>query len=126
MEFNNIVALCPREAITIEAPAFICEHDDTRLANPATEDAVEEMVVYLAGIETAWAAGEFKRLRSAVRNVEKLAEKTGLPDVAEVARVVAGLIDSKDDVALAAVVARLVRIGEVSLATLLEISYRQI
>ena len=36
------------------------------------------------------------------------------------------LVDTQDEVALAAVIARLVRVGEASLATLLEFSYRQI
>ncbi len=90
------------------------------------EDAVEEMVVCLAAIEAAWAAGEFGRLSSTLASVAGLARATGLPDVARVADGALELVQGHDDVALAAVVARLVRLGEASLATLLEISYRQL
>ena len=126
METNDIVVLCPNEVITIQAPALRCAQEATYPANPATEDAVEDMVVCLAAIEAAWAAGEFKRLSGTLRSVVKLADRTGLPTVSDIATRAIALIDGGDDVALAAVVARLVRNGEASLATLLEISYRQI
>lgn len=123
MDFRNVVALCPREVVSLEpAP---CEDGDGRTF-PFAEDAVEEMVVCLAAIEAAWVSGEFARLGSALKTVVTLAERTGLPDVAHVAREANGLLGGFDEVALAAVVARLVRVGETSLATLLEISYRQI
>jgi hypothetical protein len=51
--------------------------------------------------------------------------RAGLPDVVDVSEKVERLLTSRDEVALAAVVARLIRVGETSLATLLEISYRQ-
>jgi len=126
MDTDKIVVLCPRETITIEAPALAFAQEAATLANQATEDAVEDLVVCLAAIKAAWASGEFKRLSNALRNADKLANRTGLPAVADIANRASDLIDASDDVALAAVVTRLVRIGEASLATLLEISYRQI
>ncbi len=93
---------------------------------PIAEDAVEDMVVYLAGIEAAWAAGEFKRLATTLDAVATLSARIGLKDVASVAYQGTELVHGKDEVALAAVIARLVRVGEASLATLLEFSYRQI
>ena len=126
MDSNKIVVLCPREAINIVGPALCHAQVTSDLGSQAAEDAVEDMVVCLAAIEAAWAAGEFKRLSGTLRSIGKLAARTGLPDVAEVAATALGLVEGQDDVALAAVVARLVRNGEASLATLLEISYRQI
>lgn len=123
MNFENVVALCPREVVSLEP--LSCETEEAP-GFPFAEDAIEEMVVCLAAIEAAWAAGEFARLGEALKTVSSLSERTGLPDVAHVALEAEGLLGGFDEVALAAVVARLVRVGETSLATLLEISYRQI
>lgn len=128
MDCNKILVLCPRETVTISAPAIQLAPEEA-VGGPSSvlaEDAMEEMVVCLAAIEAAWASNEFKRLKGTLIAVAELAARTGLPDVAEVARRASDLTDGRDDVALSAVVARLVRIGEASLATLLEISYRQI
>ncbi len=123
MHFDKVVALCPREVVSLEPLA----RDETEQRDfPFAEDAIEEMVVCLAAIEAAWASGEFSRLAGALKSAKVLAERTGLPDVAHVAEEAEGLLGGFDEVALAAVVARLVRVGETSLATLLEISYRQI
>ena len=83
-------------------------------------------MVCLAGIEAAWAAGEFQRLQTTLTKIADLADRTGLTGVAQVAVQAEALVDGRDEVALAAVVARLVRVGEASLATLLEFSYRQV
>lgn len=122
MDTGKLVMLTPREAISLDASQLLdAQGSDLLIA----EDAVEEMVVCLAAIEAAWSAGEFSRLKASLASVAGLAERTGLMDVARVAREAGELAEGKDEVALAAVVARLVRVGEMSLATLLEISYRQ-
>ncbi len=123
MNFDKVVALCPREIVSLEP---VTNEGSDEVGLRFAEDAIEEMVVCLAAIEAAWSAGEFARLRSALTSAIVLAERTGLPDVAYVASEAEGLLGGFDEVALAAVVARLVRVGETSLATLLEISYRQI
>lgn len=125
---ENIVVLCPHEVISIETPAFFLVEDAEvpGAFAPMAEDAVEDMVVFLAGIEAAWAAGEFARLGTTLDSVATLSARIGLKDVATVAYQAVDLVDQKDEVALAAVIARLVRVGEASLATLLEFSYRQI
>lgn len=125
---EKIAVLCLREAVSLSLPAIVSAGGDgPREERPAMpEDAVEEIVVCLAAIEAAWAAGEFRRLSSTLASVAGLARATGLPDVARVADSALELVQGHDDVALAAVVARLVRLGEASLATLLEISYRQL
>ena len=125
---KKIVVLCPREAVRLSTPALVSttwdrSHGDRPVL---AEDAVEEIVVCLAAIEAAWSAGEFRRLSSTLASVGRLARATGLPDVAAVADSAMELVCRHDDVALAAVVARVVRLGEASLATLLEISYRQL
>lgn len=122
MNFENVVVLCPREKVSLEPMSRGGEQSLFALA----EDAVEEMVVSLAAVEAAWAAGEFGRLPGLLDGLEDQAHRAGLPDVVHVLQEVQHLLLRFDEVALAAVVARLIRVGETSLATLLEISYLKI
>ena len=125
---EKVIILCPTEAISIDPPVT-CQPSEVDFAGgfaPFAEDAVEEMVVCLAGIEAAWGAAEFRRLSGTLVTIISLAERTGLKDVAFVAEQARKIVGGQDEVALAAVIARLVRVGEASLATLLEFSYRQI
>ncbi|NNE79022.1 MAG: hypothetical protein HKN18_02010 [Silicimonas sp.] len=124
MSSDKILVLCPREAISLDPPA--ARPDASISGAPYAEDAVEDVVVCLASIEAAWAAGEFQRLKGTLASVRKLARDTGLKDLVVVAAMAEHLVTGQDEVALAAVIARLVRVGEASLATLLEISYHQI
>ncbi len=98
---ENIVVLCPREVISIETPAFfLAEETDVPGAfAPLAEDAVEDMVVFLAGIEAAWAAGEFTRLGTTLDSVATLSARIGLKDVATVAYQAADLVHKSDEVA---------------------------
>lgn len=125
---DNVIVLCPTEVISFEPPVhgLSNEADFAGGFAPFAEDAVEEMVVCLAGIEAAWGAAEFRRLSGILVTIASLAERTGLKDVAFVAEQARTIVNGEDEVALAAVIARLVRVGEASLATLLEFSYRQI
>lgn len=125
---DKIIALCPQEAITLDLPANLARQSSGAAGTdaPYSEDAVEEMVVCLAAIEAAWSAGEFQRLHRALGLMTELALAAGLKDVAFVAKTATELVSGCDEIALAAVIARLVRVGEASLATLLEISYRLI
>lgn len=129
MHTDKVVVLCPQEAISLDIgpiQGFREALGDGPLGFWA-EDAVEEMVVCLASVEAAWAANEFRRLRIGVHKVIGLAERTGLSDVAGVARELRSLLkEGVDATAIAAVTARLVRVGETSLAALLEISYGQV
>ena len=128
MQSENVIVLCPQEVITLDVGPVQSFRDalgDEPLGFWA-EDAVEEMVVCLASVEAAWSAGEFRRLSIGVHKVIGLAERTGLQDVANVARVLVDLMKGSDPIAIAAVTARLVRVGEASLATLLEIGYRHV
>jgi hypothetical protein len=124
MNLKNVVMLCPREAVSLEPLSAAQAAPDA--AFTLAEDAVEEMVVCLAAVEASWAAGEFGRLHGLIRTLSEQAERTGLPDVVHVAGEAEALLGGRDQVALAAVIARLIRVGETSLATLLEISYLQI
>ncbi len=121
MNLENVVVLCPQERVSLEPlPA------QSDAAFSLAEDAVEEMVVCLAAVEASWAAGEFGRMSGLLATLSDQAGRAGLPDVVHVARQADGLLKRCDEVALAAVISRLIRVGETSLATLLEISYLKI
>lgn len=124
MHLENVFALCPREAVSLEPISGDASGPNSAFA--LAEDAVEEMVVCLAAIEASWAAGEFSRSPALLSGLVDQAKRAGLPDVVRVAEDAQALLEECDEVALAAVIARLIRVGETSLATLLEISYRQI
>ena len=74
--------------------------------------ALEEIVERLTAVEAAWRAGEFRRL---ARSVVGMSEQLGMQTVALVAGKVASVAETNDQAALAALVARLVRVGEGSL-----------
>ncbi|MEM6384670.1 MAG: hypothetical protein AAF718_00400 [Pseudomonadota bacterium] len=124
MNFENVTVLCPHENVSLEPLSSAFDRSDAAFS--LAEDAVEEMVVCLAAVEASWAAGEFGRMNGLLKSLVVQAKRAGLPDVVHVATDVENLLSLGDDVALAAVVARLIRVGETSLATLLEISYLQI
>ena len=124
MNLEKVVMLCPREAVSLEP--LSAGHAAPDAAVSLAEDAVEEMVVCLAAVEASWAAGEFARLNELIRTLSDQAKRAGLLDGVHVAHQAEGLLSGRDEVALAAVIARLIRVGETSLATLLEISYLQI
>ena len=90
------------------------------------DEFFEDFVVCLSSLESAWAAGEFGRLESQAGKLASLSEDLGLDHCARLARQVIKLKAARDDVALAAVVARTVRVGEASLASVLEFAYLRI
>ncbi|MEO1537858.1 MAG: hypothetical protein AAFR73_09015 [Pseudomonadota bacterium] len=124
MNFEKVVALCPQEVIALEPLPMI--GSETEHVVSLAEDAVEELVVCLAAVEASWASGEFNRLGGLLVSLMEQANRAGFPQVVQVAKEVDGLLTGRDEVALAAVIARLIRVGETSLATLLEISYLQV
>lgn len=124
---EDIVFLHPVEAVTLDFSAFQTSllHSDNVHAMTQADDLFEDFIVCLSAIEGAWTSGEFERLASQAEMMVVLSESLGLTHSATVARHLAGLIRAGDDVALAAVVARMVRVGEASLAFVLEFAYRR-
>lgn len=127
MMLEDIVFLHPVEAVTLDIGAFqsslLCS--DNAHAMAQADDLFEDFIVCLSAIEAAWSSGEFERLSSQTEMMTVLSESLGLTHSATVAHQLASLIGTRDDVALAAVVARMVRVGEASLASALEFAYRR-
>lgn len=83
MHLENVFALCPREAVSLEPISAGSSGLNSALV--LAEDAVEEMVVCLAAIEASWAAGEFGRAQALLSGLTDQAKRAGLPDVVRVA-----------------------------------------
>jgi len=77
--------------------------------------ALDEMAVRLSRIESAYEAGAIDRVEKGARSLASLADQTGLPTLRATAIAVAQLSRSHDSTALAACIARLIRVGEMSL-----------
>ena len=77
--------------------------------------AMEELATRLTKVEAAHKAGQFEDLHKAAKSMVAISEQIGLRTFSSVAKDVAGLARDDDGTALAACVARLMRIGENSL-----------
>jgi hypothetical protein len=80
--------------------------------------AVEELAVRMAQCERLWQENDWTGLRKSVRSLVAIAEQVGMTRMARVALDVTRAIDQNDSVAIAATLARLVRVGERSLTAI--------
>lgn len=128
MSLEDVVFLRPVETVSLDMGAFQSLFFGTGAANSMAraDDMFEDFIVSLSAVESAWMAGEFDRLASQAAMLAELSDHLGLVKCAAIARQASGLIGRGNDVALAAVVARVVRVGEASLASVLEFAYRRI
>ena len=128
MSLKDVVFLHPLESISLDIAAFqsIVPAWGSLGGASKADEFFEDFVVCLSSLESAWAAGEFGRLESQAGKLASLSEDLGLDHCARLARQVIELKAARDDVALAAVVARTVRVGEASLASVLEFAYLRI
>lgn len=77
--------------------------------------AMEELAMRLALIERAYTEHELQSLAKGARGLVKIADQIGMSTLAKVARDVAICADREDRLALAATLARLLRISDRSL-----------
>lgn len=80
--------------------------------------AMEELAVRLSQCDTLWRAQNKMQLRKHSRSLIAIADQIGMDTLARVAGDVTDCVDVKDDVALAATLSRMLRIGERSLAAI--------
>ena len=86
-----------------------------RIAEGIVSRAMDEIATRLTHIEATFAAGDFVEVERSAKKLSAIAEETGLVTVSLCAIDLAGLVKRHDSAALAAVLSRLVRVGEVSL-----------
>lgn len=83
--------------------------------------ALDEVAQRLTEAEQHYSGGRFLDLRKTTRSLVGISRQMGMPKLARVACDVVGCIDRGDPVALAATLARLLRIGEGSLTAVWEL-----
>lgn len=83
--------------------------------------AMEEIAVRLTRIENAYSDGALDRVAKGARGLAAIADQTGLATVRDIALTVARLSSTPDATALGASVARLVRVGEMSLVSVCDV-----
>ncbi len=114
---DNVVQFHPVEMIFVDAGHLVDLARDRGV--PRAEfiafTALEEIAERLTAAEAAWRAGEFQRLAKIARSVVGMSGQLGMQSVAEVSGRVAEVAGDRNDAALAALVARLMRVGEGSL-----------
>ncbi|NVK14468.1 hypothetical protein K3725_01000 [Leisingera sp. S132] len=77
--------------------------------------AIEEMAVRLTHCERLWRQNDMMNLRKSARSLIAMAEQIGMTALANIAKDVTVAIDSEDAPAVAAILFRLMRVGERSL-----------
>lgn len=80
--------------------------------------AMEELALRMAHSDRLYRAGDQAGLRKSVHRLIAIADQIGMGLVAQVAKDVTLSIDQADDIALAATLSRLLRIGERSLTAI--------
>lgn len=80
--------------------------------------AMEELAVRLAQCDTLWRARNLAQLRKHARSLIAISDQIGMHRLAQVAGDVTVCLDGKDEVAVAATLSRMLRIGERSLSAI--------
>lgn len=80
--------------------------------------AMEELAVRLAQCDTLWRAKNRVQLRKHARSLIAISDQIGMHRLAQVAGDVTTCIDAEDEVAIAATLSRMLRIGERSLSAI--------
>jgi hypothetical protein len=80
--------------------------------------AMEELAARMAQCETLWRTRNQVQLRKHARSLIAIADQIGMARLAQVAGDVTACIDTEDEIAIAATLSRLLRIGERSLSAI--------
>jgi len=120
---DNVIQFRPVELIFMDASHLteLARDKGALRAEYIANTALEEIAERLTMAEAAWAAGEFLRLQKLARLLVGMSEQMGMETLTKIAAMVAEAASGLDDVALAALVARLIRVGEGSLSAIWDI-----
>lgn len=114
---EQIIVLAQSEVVRLDADKL--EDLYRQLGDAGAENvvcrAMEELAVRLAQTERLYRQGRRPEMRKSARSMVAIAEQIGMHMLAHVARDITQCLDDCDNIALAAVLARLLRIGERSL-----------
>lgn len=117
LTLKQVTLLEQREAVRLDSVRL--EQLYVQLGEAGAEDvvcrALEELATRLSHTERFFREKRHVELRKSARSLIAISDQIGMAALARVARDVTYCIDENDQVALAAVLARLLRIGDTSL-----------
>lgn len=116
-KLTYLTYLNPDESVRLEARVLgelYLELGEAGAQN-VVERAIEDLAQRLSDAEQMYRNGDYHALRKTVRSMVAVAEQIGMWSLARRAQDLVACIDAGDPVALAAVLGRLMRIGERSL-----------
>ncbi|MGI9390193.1 MAG: hypothetical protein ACR2O1_09075 [Boseongicola sp.] len=125
---DNVIQFRPVEIIFMDAAHLteLAKDRGSLKAEYIADTALEEIAGRLTTAEAAWASGEFSRLQKIARLLVGMSEQMGMETLSMVAAMVSEAAASSDDVAVAALVRRLVHVGEGSLSAIWDIGHLRI
>ncbi|MEY8830019.1 hypothetical protein AB9K34_16665 [Sedimentitalea sp. XS_ASV28] len=114
---DSITTLNPTETVRLDHDRLNALY--LQLGEAGAEDvvcrAIEELAVRLAHCERCWRQRQVTELRKNARSLIAISEQIGMCEIAQAAGDVTRTIDNGDDVACAATLFRLIRLGDRSL-----------
>lgn len=123
MNLAKVTILAQSEAVRLDAEKLEALY--AQLGDIGAEDvvcrAMEELAVKLAQTEKRYREGRLDEMHKSARSIAAISEQIGMLMLSRVALDVTECIANHNDAALAAVLARLVRIGERSLTEIWEL-----
>ncbi|MGI9394230.1 MAG: hypothetical protein ACR2OY_06250 [Boseongicola sp.] len=125
---DNVIQFRPVELIFMDAAHLteLAKDRGSLQAEYIADTALEEIAERLTTAEAAWASGEFSRLQKIARLLVGMSEQMGMETLSKVAAMVSEAAASSDDVAVAALVRRLIHVGEGSLSAIWDIGHLRI
>lgn len=120
---EKVTMLMQNEAVRLDQERLRALYG--QLGEAGAEDvicrAMEELAIRLTCAERMYRSGQVSDLRKSVRSMAAIADQVGMYLLARVARDVTSVIDLGNENALAATLARLLRIGDRSLTAVWDI-----
>lgn len=120
---RQVTQIKPLEAVSVDHDRLGALYK--QLGEASAEDvvcrAMEELALRLSHCDRLFRQSDKGELRKSARSLIAIAEQIGMSAVSRVAGDVTNCIDTKDDVALAATLQRLMRTGEGSLTAIWDI-----
>jgi hypothetical protein len=117
---NHVLKIRLKESVHVDQDRLGTLY--AQLGDAGAEDvvcrAMEELALRLSHCSRLYSASSWSELQKCVRSLVAIAEQIGMHALAKVAADVAHCLDAGDRVAIAATLARLLRIGEQSLTAI--------
>lgn len=120
---KHVTQIKPKESVDVDQDRLGALY--AQLGETSAEDvvcrAMEELALRLSLCERLYRSSSWVELRKSVRSLVAIADQIGMSALSSVAGDVTQCIDDKNDVALAATLGRLMRVGEESLTAIWDI-----